>query len=111
MLDPKFEILLLEEAMKFLEALDESIRDKILYNIDKARHSNDPKLFKKLKDNIWEFRTRFSGDQYRLLAFWTRQNNTRTLVVATHGIVKKTNKMPDKDIKKAIAIRKKYLSI
>lgn len=109
MIEAKFEIKLLEEAMEFLENLDENTRDKVLYNMDKARHSNNAKLFKKLRDEIWEFRTFYSGEQYRLLAFWTKENKTRTLVVATHGIVKKTDKMPDKEIKKAIAIRNKYL--
>ena len=32
-----------------------------------------------------------------------------TLVVATHGIVKKTQKTPSKEIKKADEIRKQYL--
>jgi phage-related protein len=81
-----------------------------VYNIDKARHANDPKLFKKLRDDIWEFRTNYSGIQYRLLAFWNKTDNANTLVIATHGIIKKTDKMPDKEIGKAIAIREKYLS-
>lgn len=53
----KFEVIFLEEAIDFFEKLDEKTRVKILYNIDKASYHNDPKLFKKLNDTIWEFRT------------------------------------------------------
>ena len=31
-----------------------------------------------------------------------------TLVVATHGIIKKTDKVPEKEIDKAIEIKKQY---
>jgi phage-related protein len=32
----------------------------------------------------------------------------KTLVVATHGIIKKTQKVPKKEIEKAIQLRKRY---
>ena len=44
--------------------------------------------------------------QYRLLAFWDEQE--KRLVVATHGFVKKTWKVPQKEIARAEALRKKY---
>ncbi len=37
----KFQVQFLEEAAGFLENLDEKARDKIIYNIHKARFSND----------------------------------------------------------------------
>ncbi len=43
---------------------------------------------------------------FRLFAFWDR--DLETLVVATHGIVKKSQKTPKKEITKAEAIRKEY---
>jgi hypothetical protein len=64
-----FETIFLEDAKKFIEKLDiKSIR-KIFYNIDLAEQTNDPKLFKKLQFDIWEFRTSYNGSQLRLLAF------------------------------------------
>jgi hypothetical protein len=48
----------------------------------------------------------FDGMQYRLFAFWDK--DTRRLVVATHGMVKKTWKVPRKEIAKAEALMKKY---
>lgn len=55
----KFRVQFLEEAKVFLDGLDEKTRDKIIYNIWKSRFKNDQKLFKKLQDDIWEFRTKF----------------------------------------------------
>jgi len=105
---PKFEVIFLEEAIEFLDKLDEKSREKILYNIDKTRYVNDPKLFKKLTILIWEFRTLYQKKQYRILAFWDKENDLETLVVTTHGFVKKTSKVPKKEIQKAEEIRKNY---
>lgn len=64
-------------------------------------------LFKKLENSdIWEFRTLFQEVAYRLFSFWDTESET--LVVATHGIIKKTQKTPTKEITKAEEIRKKY---
>lgn len=63
-------------------------------------------LEKKLNENIWEFRTRFNGMAYRLFAFWDREE--KAMVIATHGIIKKTQKTPSKEIKKAEEIMKLY---
>lgn len=107
-MEKKFEIVFLEQAIDFLENLDEKTRKKIYYNLDKAKLINDPKLFKKLTDDIWEFRTKFRGLQYRLLAFWDKTEKTEILVISTHGIIKKTNKVPKEEIEKAKHIKKEY---
>ena len=104
----KFEVTFLEEAIDFIDSLNEKDRKKVIFNIDKSRFVNDPKLFKKLTEEIWEFRTRFGGNQYRLLAFWDKRKKKETLVVATHGIIKKVDKMPRKEITKANNIRTEY---
>jgi phage-related protein len=66
------------------------------------------KLFKKLTDDIWEFRTKYAGLQYRLFAFWDRTGKTETLVISAHGMVKKTGKVPKAEIDKAKQIRTEY---
>lgn len=43
-----FETLFLEEADKFLAELDPKVVKKVLYHIDLAQQTNDPRLFKKL---------------------------------------------------------------
>lgn len=55
----KFEVVFLEEAIDFIDGLDEKSRNKVFYNIDKSKLVNDPKLFKKLEGEIWYFRTKF----------------------------------------------------
>ena len=105
----KFEVLFLEEARQFLKELEEKTRTKILYNIDKAKILNDPRLFKKLTTDIWEFRTKYNGLQYRLLAFWDKTEKVKTLVIATHGFVKKVDKVSGIEINKANELRKLYL--
>ena len=62
----------LEGAKEFLEGLDKKSAVKLLYIIDVAEQTNDPKLFKKLKGDIWEFRCKYMGKQNRLLAFWDK---------------------------------------
>lgn len=104
-----FDTIFLEEAEEFLSKLDKKSAGKIIYNIDLAEQTNDSKLFKKLNDEIWEFRTKYLGKQYRLLAFWDKRNNKNTLVIATHGFVKKDQKVPQKEIEKAKKIKEIYL--
>jgi phage-related protein len=103
-----FEVEFLQEAIDFLEKIDESAREKIIYNIRKVQIINDPVLFKKVTNEIWEFRTLHKKLQYRLFAFWNKTGNRETLVIATHGIVKKTQKTPKKDIEKAMRIMNNY---
>lgn len=103
-----FETRFLEEVDKFMEGLDQKTVNKILYNIDVAEQTNDPKLFKKLKKEIWEFRTIYAGLQIRLLAFWDKTGDKETFVIATHGFIKKVDKVPSKEIDRAERIREKY---
>jgi phage-related protein len=105
---PNFEIELLPEAVDFLEKLDAKSREKIYYNVKKSQFVNDKELFKKINEFIWEFRTIYNGKVYRLFAFWDRINGLESLVIATHGLLKKTQKTPNKEIKKAEEIRRDY---
>ena len=105
-----FETVFLEEAELFISKLDSKVIRKILYNIDLAEQTNDPKLFKKLQYEIWEFRTTYLGIQIRLLAFWDKTNRGKTLVIATHGFIKKVDKVPANEIIRAIQIKKKYFN-
>jgi len=106
----KFEIELLPEVIDFLDDLDEKSRDKIYYNFKKSQFINDSEIFKKLNENIWEFRTLYNGNSYRLFAFWDKTSKMETLVISTHGIVKKTQKTPLNEITKAEEIRKEYFT-
>lgn len=103
----KFDIIYMEEAIQFIESLPEKVQDKIAYNISKSRYFMDKDLFKKLEGTeIWEFRTQYQRMTYRLLAFW--DSEIKSLVVATHGFIKKTQKTPEQEKSKAEALRKQY---
>ena len=81
-----------------------------MYNIHKARYTLDPRLFKKISNDIWEFRTRFEKTQYRLLAFWDKRHGEETLVFTTNGLIKKSQRIPRSEVEKALRIRDSYFN-
>mgnify|MGYP003647220659 CR=1 FL=1 len=93
-MEKRFEVVFLEHAIDFMSKVDKKAKAKIYYNLDKAKLGLDPKLFKKLTDDIWEFRTKYAGLQYRLFAFWDRTG--------------KKDKVPKAEIEKAKQIRTEY---
>ncbi|MBQ9253435.1 MAG: type II toxin-antitoxin system RelE/ParE family toxin [Bacteroidales bacterium] len=102
-----FEILMLKDALDFLKQQDIKVIKKIRSNIDKAKETSDTRLFKKLVNtDIWEFRTSLNRMEYRMLAFWDKTQ--KKLVVVSNGFVKKSQKTPEKEIKKAEQIMKLY---
>lgn len=103
-----FETKFMEEANVFISSLDSKTIKKIFYSIDLAEQTNNPKLFKKLQNDIWEFRTKFAGLQVRLLAFWDKTDKKETLVIATHGFIKKVDKVPAGEIARAERLRTRY---
>jgi phage-related protein len=103
-----FQTRFLEEADKFIASLDPKTARKVFYNIDLAEQTNDPKLFKKLQDDIWEFRSKYSGLQIRLFAFWDKSDDEETLVIAALGFIKKGEKVTKREIDRAAKIRASY---
>ena len=104
-----FQTILSEEVVEFLKKQDLKARKKILYNIRKAEMVADPELFKKLTGEIWEFRTLWKNLHYRLLAFW--DNEDGRVVITTHCFIKKTAKIPLKELEKAMEMRNEYIRI
>ena len=97
----------MQDAIDFLTLLPQKARVKVVYNIGKSMFVLDNSLFKKLGNtDIWEFRTLYDGMAYRLFAFW--DTDAETLVVATHGITKKTQKTPQQEIERAKRIMNDY---
>jgi phage-related protein len=103
-----FETRFLEEANEFIAELRPKAAKKVFYNIDLAEQTNDPRLFKKLRKEIWELRTKYEGLEIRLLAFWDKSDNQETLVIATHGFIKKVDKVPENEIDRAERLRERY---
>ena len=103
-----FKVLYSEETIEFLKELPIKAKQKVLYNIEKCMNGYaDDELFKKLENsNIWQFRTFYNSIAYRLFSFW--DINTNSLVIVTHGIIKKSQKTPKKEIEKAERLRLEY---
>lgn len=108
----RFGFALMERAKRFLKEQDKETRQAIGRVITEVQESEQPdrKKFKPLKgSNIWEFRIPFKGIQYRLFAFKIQKDGHELLVIATHGIVKKDQKVRKSDIQLAEELRKRYL--
>ena len=54
-------------------------------------------------DDIWECRIKLGSDIYRIFAFWDSHQ-----IILTHGLVKKTQKTPQREIEKAEKYKKNY---
>ena len=104
----KIKIILLDEAKQFMMQCPKAASLKIIRILDRVEAGIvDASLFKKIKGTeIWEFRTEYDSNAYRMLAFYDK--NAKSLIVATHGFVKKTQKTPAKEIEKAERIMKEY---
>ena len=59
-----------------------------------------------LRDKIYELRANVKGSNYRLLYFFDKSKNG----IITNGFIKKTRKVPDEEIDKAIKSMNEYLS-
>ena len=103
-----FEIEILENVIEFFDSIEKKAVEKILQNMRKSQIILDTKFFKKLNDEIWEFRTLYNKKQYRILAFWDKSSKTDTLVIGTNGFIKKTQKTPKKELNKAEKIKNEY---
>lgn len=78
-MNPKFKVVFTEEAADFLDSLSDKARNKVYFNIDKATFINDPEIFKKLEDDIWEFRTLYQQQAIRLFCFLGQRQQIRHL--------------------------------
>jgi phage-related protein len=63
-----------------------------------------------LQDEIWEFRTKYNKAYYRLFAFWDKTDKSDTVVISTHGFIKKTDKIPKSEIEKAVNLKEMYFN-
>ncbi|MHA8066683.1 type II toxin-antitoxin system RelE/ParE family toxin [Aquirufa sp. ROCK2-A2] len=105
-----FKVEISEEVFQFLKSIDKKHSKKILYNIRKAQTEQNTQLFKKINEEIWEFRCLYNGIQYRTLAFWDKKTKEETLVIACFIFIKKRSKIPTNEIQKAEQYRIQYFN-
>ncbi|MBI5200851.1 MAG: type II toxin-antitoxin system RelE/ParE family toxin [Elusimicrobia bacterium] len=93
----------------FLEGSQDKVRAKF-FKIMKVLEALGPNLKRPLsdtlRDGIRELRVVFSGSQHR--AFYFFSDGRR--IIVTHGIVKKSDRVPPGEIERAIRYRNDYLS-
>ncbi len=106
------EVIFLKQAEEFTNSIEDKPKKKLFQAIRKTKERLFGQWFTKLKssDGIFEFRVDDSGKFYRLFAFWDTEGEEETLVVATHGLIKKTNKTPPAEIRKAEQIKQDYFN-
>jgi phage-related protein len=99
----------LKEVEEYFLAQNEKVQKKFLISFEKTETGIKGIWFQKLKntDGIYEFRQSDHQKFYRIFAFWDSKAK-ETLIIATHGIDKKSNKTPKKELKKAEQVKKKY---
>ena len=110
---PNYEVVFYQDvkgnapAKDFLENLPEKIEGKFLRWIQllEEQGPNLPRPFADvLRNKIRELRVKFGSDQYRLLYFFHGK-----MAVLTHGFIKKTDRVPDEEIEKAIKLMNDFL--
>lgn len=108
----KVDIILLKSAEAYFNNLPIKVKKKFAFAFFKTKNRYKGDWFEKLKgsNGIFEFRIRDQYKFYRIFAFWDTDGEEETLVIGTHGIDKKTNKTPSKEIKKAENIKEKYFN-
>lgn len=98
-----------EPAKEFVLSLRYDFRAKVIRSF-KLLQDNGPTLrepeSKELEDGIFELRVEFAGDIVRILYFFDKGK----LVILTNGFVKKSQKTPKAEIKRAKQYREDYLS-
>ncbi|SLM29909.1 conserved hypothetical protein [Desulfamplus magnetovallimortis] len=96
--------------IEFLESLTLKERAKVFVYIDKfielKNNGLQPKenLSKHIGDGIFELRVSFGNRIARNFYFYESNGQ----IIFTHGFIKKEQKTPDKEIQKAISIRKVF---
>jgi putative addiction module killer protein len=91
---------------RFLETLNTKELQKLNAIISLLETSDrmPVKFIKHVRDGLYELRMEFNGNIYRIFFIFDEGN----IVVLFNGFQKKTQKTPDREIKKAIKIKDRY---
>ena len=90
----------------FYNPLDKKLKDKVDYvlQIIISVERIPTKFFKHLDDGIYEIRIEYKSDIYRIFSFFDEGR----LIILLHGIQKKTQKTPGKELDRAKKLRREY---
>ena len=91
---------------EFMEGLTAKEREKVDYGLVllKTQDRLPTKFVKHIKDGLYELRTEYNGNIYRVFFIFDEGN----IVVLFNGFQKKTRKTPSSEITKALMIKERY---
>ena len=96
-------------VQEFLDSLTGKVAQKIIWVLRLLEDLETvPSIyFKKLTGTeIWECRIQYGPNSYRIFCFF----DSHSVIVLTHGFMKKTQKTPKQEIERAEFYRKEFLS-
>lgn len=90
----------------FIQSLTDAEARKVFYVIDmlKTQERVNAKFVKYLREEIFELRAEQGGNIFRVFFIFDEGN----VVMLFNGFQKKTQKTPEKEINKAIQLKKEY---
>jgi phage-related protein len=92
----------------FIDSLPGKAAQKVIWTLSLLEEMGNlpSSYFKKLvnTEDIWEVRVSLGSDTYRIFCFFAGNS----VVVLTHGLVKKTQKTPHGEIERAEAYKREY---
>lgn len=96
-------------VQEFLDSLSGKVAQKVTWVLQLLEDLDvvPSTYFKKLvsTEEIWECRIQCGSHAYRLFCFFAGHG----VVVLTHGLMKKTQKTPQREIERAEAYRREYV--
>lgn len=90
----------------FFDTLDKGTQEKVLYGLLmlKSQDRLSSKYVKTIRDGLFELRIEWQGNIYRIFFCFDEER----IVILFNGFQKKTLKTPDKEINKALRLKKEY---
>ena len=90
----------------FYQSIEDGAQRKMDYVLDmlKTKQRVNQKFVKHIRDGVYELRAQYGGNIYR--AFFIFDGNN--IVMLFNGFQKKTQKMPQREIEKAIKLKDEY---
>lgn len=91
---------------EFYNAQSKDVRTKVDYvlQIIMTVERIPQKFFKHVEDGIYEIRIKSGSDIYRVFSFFEEGK----LVILLHGMTKKSQKLPRREIERAVRLRSAY---
>jgi len=92
--------------LDFIATLDDGAVQKIFYSLDmlKTQQYLSRKFVEHIRDGVYELKAEYEGNIYRVFFCFDKGH----IVILFNGFQKKTQKIPENEIKKAIKLMNEY---